>query len=139
MPCPRPGFELRNTGPPAAERANLTTRPRGQPLEESLFKILLNLSKKSEFFGILTCPSPRPLSLFCGSLENQQSIIKVKTISLESFGGNEMGLEFLQRAIPRISWKILLEALFLVDLSQTTHRVNHLFLTVLFKIIGDNC
>ena len=29
----------RNTGPPAAERANLTTQPRGQPLEQSLLSL----------------------------------------------------------------------------------------------------
>ena len=30
----------RDTGPPAAERANLTTRPRGQPLSLTTFKII---------------------------------------------------------------------------------------------------
>ena len=36
----------RNTGPPAAERANLTTRPRGQPLF-LLFSLVLPLSRGS--------------------------------------------------------------------------------------------
>ena len=33
----------RNTGPPAAERANLTTRPRGQPLITPIFEIDIKL------------------------------------------------------------------------------------------------
>ena len=34
----------RNTGPPAAERANLTTRPRGQPPR-------YNINEKGNLFG----------------------------------------------------------------------------------------
>ena len=46
----------RNTGPPAAERANLTTRPRGQPLVLILFWLSLIPSDKAKSQLLLKVP-----------------------------------------------------------------------------------
>ena len=45
----------RNTGPSAAERANLTTQPRGQPLQMVIFINLVQFLQLLSMYEI-TCP-----------------------------------------------------------------------------------
>uniref|UniRef100_A0A9L0SG67 Cellular communication network factor 6 n=1 Tax=Equus caballus TaxID=9796 RepID=A0A9L0SG67_HORSE len=57
----------RNTGPPAAERANLTTRPRGQPL---IITLKVRLSQRK---------ADSNLTALCGKTLTKQKIPKGKT------------------------------------------------------------
>src|SRR3712207_3646434 len=47
----------RNTGPPAAERANLTTRPRGQPQYNSVFDHYFQFTNKQTETADLKFPA----------------------------------------------------------------------------------
>lgn len=96
----------------------------------------LNLSKKHEFYGTLTCSIPIPQQLL-NSLENKHTKIKVKINRFAVTGEGKMKLELPNSSILRelslfdlfvlFPWKIPLARVSLFDLTLSSSNINSLW------------